>query len=334
MIVPKQVIIEVTSRCNLSCKFCPSTCDDSYRHGDMSLEFFKSIVDRIDFDATVIPWMNGEPFLNADYLEMVKYLNQKGKRFYVTTNLTIWREEVLRELLRPGSGCYQLIVSMDGIPGSRSIEKARPGTDEARLLSGVNRLLRMKADLDSPTNIAFKICERGQDWAEIEEYIQYWLAEDAVDYICVGKPLKDLNEECMRTHPCQYFDHNFMVIRWDGNLPICAYNDAAANRLELSYGRLGMHENLLEVYNNASITALRTDQNNGIYHGPCKLCGFAYTGRGFHGEKMEFRDDPGNFFYFQQDYYNSFYSKKRDWKPNSYYGGLDSPKGDKDGQAS
>jgi MoaA/NifB/PqqE/SkfB family radical SAM enzyme len=325
MVTPKQVIIEATSRCNLQCKYCPSICGEGYPQGDMSFEFFKSIVDRIDFDTTVIPWMNGEPFLNPEYLKFVQYLNEKKQRFYVTTNLTVFREDVIIELLKEGSSCYQLIVSMDGLFGLGNIPKARPGTDEKQLRANIERLLYLKNLLSSKTKIAFKICERGQDWSEIERYIQYWLASSALDYVCVGKPLKDTNDETMRTSPCQYADHNFMVIRWDGKLVVCAYNDEAANKGKLSYGTVTRDNNLLELYNNEKIAGFRASQNDGFYPEPCDKCAFAYTGLGFQGQ-VEFRDDPNTVYYFHQDYYNSFFSKKKEWKPNSYYGGVDPPK--------
>ena len=292
----------------------------------MPFEFFKSIIDRIDFKTTVIPWMNGEPFLNPEYFQFVKYLNEKKQRFYVTTNLTIWREDVIRELLSEGSSCYQLIVSMDGLFGLGNIAKARPGTDEAKLRENIDRLIMMKNSLGSKMQIAFKICERGQDWSEIERYVQSWLNHPSVDYICVGKPLKDTNEATMRTSPCQYADHNFMVIRWDGKLVICAYNDEAANQGKQSYGTVTKDNNLLELYNNEKIAAFRASQNDGFYPDPCDKCAFAYTGVGFRGE-VEFRNNPGTMYYFQQDYYNSFFSKKKNWKPNSYYGGKDPAEG-------
>jgi MoaA/NifB/PqqE/SkfB family radical SAM enzyme len=320
--VPKQVDIEVTNACNLQCKYCPNVCNDSFPVGHMKLKFFKSIVDRIYWPCTVVAWLNGEPFLNPEYCEMVKYLNERKQRFYVTTNLTIWRQDVLEELLRKDSYCYQLIVSMDGLPGTGNISKARPGTNEVELLGNVKKLLKLKKKLGGWTEIAFKICERGQDWGEIEKYIRYWLEDDKADFIVVGKPLKDENAECMRTEPCQYSDNNFMVIRWNGMLSVCAYNDKAANKGMLSYGTLNETDDLIDVYNNEAISKFREDQRNGEFHEPCASCAFAYTGEGAYG-KIRFRSDPTREYFYRFDYYNSFYSSYDNSKPNSYYGGKD-----------
>ena len=37
-LLPKQVDIEVTNRCNLACKYCPHVCNDSFPVGDMPLK--------------------------------------------------------------------------------------------------------------------------------------------------------------------------------------------------------------------------------------------------------------------------------------------------------
>ncbi len=325
MVYPKQIILESTNRCNLECKYCPSVCNDGFPSGDMSIEFFKSIVDRISEESpksTVIPWANGEPFLHPHYLEMMQYLNSKHLRFYVTTNLTIWREDVLRELLRDDSGCYQLIVSMDGLFGSGNIDKARPGTDEEVLRVNVGKLLALKHSLASKTDLAFKICRRGQDYGEVERYVQYWLEHPDLDFVIVGDSLVGENEDNMRTEPCQYFDNNFMVIRWTGDVTLCAYNDKAVNKLEGSYGKVGMTGSLLEIYNNPEITRRRESQRVGVFPSPCDTCPIAYTGIGEHG-KTTFRDNPGQEYWRSRDYYNTFYSRRLNWKPNSYYGGKD-----------
>jgi len=51
-VVPKQFILESTNRCNLMCRYCPSVENTGkFPVGDMSIELFKSIVDRIAVEA-------------------------------------------------------------------------------------------------------------------------------------------------------------------------------------------------------------------------------------------------------------------------------------------
>ncbi len=321
MKIPKMLIIEVTNRCNLRCKGCPTwegkTC---FPLGDIDFGFFKTIIDRAKVempDVAVLPWMLGEPLLHPQYLEMCKYTSAAGMKFYVTTNLTIWDEEVFRFLLSPESTCYQIIVSMDGLPGSGNIAKARPGTDEETLLDNIGRLIELKHSMNSGCDIAVKICERGQDHEEIEEYIKRWI--DKVDYVAVGRMLDQENDVSMRHYPCLEFDSQFMFIRWDGTLILCDYNLHAANEFVGSYGVLGQTESLIGVYNGPELTARREAQNRGEYLAPCDKCGIAYTGAGIRG-KVVFRADPDKReVFFKQDYYNTFYSMVEKGKPDEYY---------------
>jgi hypothetical protein len=317
MVKPKFVIIESTNRCNLNCQFCPSVSNETYPRGNMSLDLFKSIIDRIDWNPTICPWMLGEAFLNPVFLDMCKYMDGKGLKYYLTTNLMAWQPEALEYLLSEKSLCYQIIVSMDGMPGSGNIAKARKGTDEALLLERVAWLIETKKAMGSTKDVAVKICDRGQDYGEVEEYIRYWL-EHGADYVCTGKRLEYETPVPMRRHPCQYIDHQFMVIRWDGSVPLCSYNDEAINDGKWHYGNATHSENLIELYNSPAISARREDQSKGIFWEPCDKCGFAYTGHGLTGE-IEFRAWPGQKIYYSMDYYNGFYSLVRKWKPKEYY---------------
>lgn len=318
MLIPKQMDIEVTNRCNLQCRYCPSAGDRGQAGiGNMDLGLFKSIIDRIDFPTTIVPWLNGEPFLHPNYLEMLKHIDTKGLKYYVTTNLTMWKPDILEYLLSKESGCYQIIVSMDGLPNTGNIEKCRPGTDEKHLLHNIGALLGMKSFLNSTKDIAVKICQRGQDWEEIEDYIKKYVEMPGIDYVCVGKPLNTINETCMRSAPCQYSDNNFMVIRWDGTLVLCAYHPEVSNGHKGSYGKLDLTTPLLEYYNNPIITKFRDDQRTGIYHEPCNKCGFAYAGYGYTGS-IRFRGSETKYYY-HEDYYNKFFSARFRDKPDEYY---------------
>ncbi len=318
--IPKQIILESTSRCNLRCRYCPSL---SAPKADMSWELFKSIVDRVDFPTTLIPWMNGEPLLLDDYAQRIEYISIQGIPQYVTTNGMIWNEDFFQHITGPDSTCYQLIFSLDGLPSeeSSSIEKARPGSHRDVILGNIDRLLELKKSKASGLNVATKICQRGQDWEEIERYVSYWL-QRGVDYVCVGKDLTDDMTPGMRFAPCQYPDSNFMVIRADGRLVLCAYNDRIVNKdaYPLGYVREDS-ESILDIYNNSTYTRFREDQNLGHYNEVCRSCGFAYTGSGFTGQ-VRFRDKSliqAPIFY-HRDYYNEFFSLRESLKPATYYG--------------
>jgi radical SAM protein with 4Fe4S-binding SPASM domain len=314
MIVPKQIIIEPTDRCQLRCKYCPILTAKTSR--DMSIDMFKSIIDRINFKTTVIPWMNGEPLLHPQYTEMVKYVSSKGIPQYITTNGMKWVDEFFEHITDSYTTCYQLIFSLDGMWDTKSIEKARPASNRERIRANIERFIELKKSKGSKIDLAVKICERGQDYEERERYVNHWL--DKVNFVCVGKALTQKNDESMRSAPCQYPDNNFMVIRANGDVVWCAYNEDMANNPDNKIGNIGMDKPLLDFYNNDKYTEFRENQSKGIYSDICSKCGFAYTGQGLEGV-IYFRTHPNRKVYFHRDYYNEFYSLNQKWKNIEYY---------------
>jgi radical SAM protein with 4Fe4S-binding SPASM domain len=313
MLKPKQVDIEVTSACNLKCRFCPGLGTKAQH---MDVDLYKSIIDRIDFPTTVVPWLNGEPLLHPNYLELIKYTDEAGFRYYITTNGMIHNFELFDYISRKGSNCYQIIISLDGMPSSNSVELARPGTAVTKVLQTIAYLNSKSKYLD----VAVKICRRGQDWEEIEKYISYWL-DMGIDFVIVGDQLvEENNPEGFRRYPCQYSDNNFMVIKVDGRVVRCAYNTEATNNHDYTFDNVGNGRPLLEIYNNEWFTKFREDQAEGIFHGPCKTCGFPYTGQGFEG-KIKLRDKSlsQKTIYYHRDYYNQFFSYKKKRKKKEYY---------------
>lgn len=319
-LVPKQIIIEVTNRCNLSCRFCPLV-ESEYPIGDMSLDFFKSIVDRIDFPTVVVPWMNGEPLLHPKYYEMIKYLVDKDLPCYITTNGHFYNKELF-DLITEENSCYQIIVSLDGVfdPYSRSIELARPGSNRGKVGENIYKFLRLKKRKGNNIDLAVKLCHRGQDFEEIERYIQFWLNQE-IDYVCVGKTLIGEVPVGMRIHLCQYSHNNFMVIRWDGKLVACVYNDEMTNKNAFPLGEVDFSTPLLDIYNNSAYKTLREGHSIGVFPPPCNICGFAYTGAGMSGT-IKFRNPlfQSQTIFYKRDYYNEFFSLTDKSKENNYYG--------------
>lgn len=328
MLKPKQIDIEVTAACNLKCKFCPRPLDVNTH---MDPDLYKSIIDRAAVElpkATIVPWLNGEPLMHPDYAELIEYTTAAKLRAYITTNGMFWNERLFQHITERNS-LYQIIFSLDGLPCSysRSIEIARPGTDREKVLDTIQQFGALKTAKGHNIDMAVKIVRRGQDWGEIEQFIDYWLASDYVDYVCVGDALVERNDESMRIFPCQYSDNNFMVIKYDGRLTTCAYNPEMTNDPAYALGRMDKTTPLLELYNSPAYQEFRYNQRRGVFPEPCKHCGFSYTGYGFTG-MVRLRDhhltqEP---LYFHRDYYNSFFSKVHKEKPDSYY--LQQGKGD------
>jgi MoaA/NifB/PqqE/SkfB family radical SAM enzyme len=322
-LIPKQIDLEVTSACNLKCKGCLVN-SQHHRAKHMDTEFYKSVIDRVikeNFYTVMVPWLEGEPLLHPEYDEILKYTSRADIPYYVTTNGTIWDEEVFNHILSPKSSCYQLIFSLDGLWDTKTIETARPGTNRKKVKEVINKFIRLKRKANrSNFDLCIKICDRGQDYEEIENYIYYWLETKGVDFVCLGKILDKKNEKSMRYYPCQYSDNNFLVVKADRRAVYCAYNEEMTESHDNTVKILDYVTPLLEFYNSEPFTTFRKNQREGIFHPVCQHCAFPYTGTGLRGE-VEFRNliFGDKKIYYQQDYYNQFFSYKKHWKPTQYY---------------
>jgi len=76
---PHFILIEPTNICNLRCPLCPTGRGEKGRSkGKMSLDKFKRIIDEIGdylYDIELDNW--GEPLLNKDIFELIRYANEK-----------------------------------------------------------------------------------------------------------------------------------------------------------------------------------------------------------------------------------------------------------------
>lgn len=320
MKTPKFVALEITSRCQLQCKGCFSSNED-YSKGDMEPKFFYSVIDRMSKDMILNPYANGEPLLHPNVLDFVKYATERGIRHYITTNGMIWNESLFTYMLEHFPTSYQIVFSLDGLWGSPSIELARPGSNEERIRKNIEGFLALKKKLGSKLTVMVKICERGQDFEEIENYISYWLKQEGINAVIVGKLFDNFATGGMRMYPCQYSDNVFMLVRWDRKAVVCMYHPRVMNEGLLPIGHLDYDTPIVEFYNNPAYTAFREAQARGEFPVPCKTCGISYTGTGskgiIHFRNKELIQAP---IHYRFDHYNSFFSLEDNSRPDSWYG--------------
>ena len=111
---PVSVSFEPTTSCNLRCPECPSGLRAFTRPtGMLENDFFRKTIDEIHRELLyLIFYFQGEPYLNTDFLDMVKYAH--GKKIYTatSTNAHYLTDEVAKKTVE--SGLDRLIISIDG----------------------------------------------------------------------------------------------------------------------------------------------------------------------------------------------------------------------------
>ncbi|MBF0507760.1 MAG: SynChlorMet cassette radical SAM/SPASM protein ScmE [Deltaproteobacteria bacterium] len=114
MKTPKSVDIDITSRCNLRCKYCyhrtsPADTGNELPTADW-LEFFRELAECAVMDVTI---GGGEPFIRNDLPELVDGIVANRMRFSILSNGGLIKPEVAKHLAATGR-CNYVQISVDG----------------------------------------------------------------------------------------------------------------------------------------------------------------------------------------------------------------------------
>jgi radical SAM protein with 4Fe4S-binding SPASM domain len=142
--------IEPTTSCNLRCPQCPSGLREFSRNtGMLDLNLYKKVIDELHPELMyLILYFQGEPFLNKNFLEFVKYAASKNVYTATSSNGHYFTDEMAKATVE--SGLDRLIISMDGLTQD-TYEKYRVGGNLEKVLKGTERLVYWKNKLGSKT---------------------------------------------------------------------------------------------------------------------------------------------------------------------------------------
>ncbi len=151
---PVSVSFEPTTSCNLRCPECPSGLRQFTRStGMLQNDFFKRTIDDIHKELLyLIFYFQGEPYLNPDFLEMVKYACDKKIYTATSTNAHYLTDEVARQTVQ--SGLDRLIISIDGTTQD-VYQQYRVGGNIDKVLEGAKNIMKWKKELKSKTPFVF-----------------------------------------------------------------------------------------------------------------------------------------------------------------------------------
>lgn len=140
--------IEVTTRCNASCLYCPRT---TYRHSwdnrDISFENFKTLLP-VMADTKMVHLQGwGEPFLHPHLFEMIASVKKTGCKVGTTTNGMLLDRDIISRLVQ--SGMDHVAFSLTGIGEKNDL--VRHGTQFSRILQAISDLTAQKRKLRSET---------------------------------------------------------------------------------------------------------------------------------------------------------------------------------------
>lgn len=147
---PVSMEIEPTTSCNLRCPQCPSGLREFTRNtGMLNLPLYKKIIDEVHEDLVwLILYFQGEPFLNREFLEFVKYAASKNIYTATSSNAHYFTDDLAKATVE--SGLDRLIISIDGTTQD-TYGKYRIGGNLEKVIAGTERLLYWKKKLNKRT---------------------------------------------------------------------------------------------------------------------------------------------------------------------------------------
>jgi len=152
--LPVSVSFEPTTSCNLRCPECPSGLRQFTRpKGMLEQDFFRKTINEIHKELFyLIFYFQGEPFLNPEFLEMVKYATSKKIYTATSTNAHYLTSEVAKATVE--SGLDRLIISIDGST-QETYKQYRVGGNIEKVLEGARNIVKWKRELKSKTPFVF-----------------------------------------------------------------------------------------------------------------------------------------------------------------------------------
>ena len=247
---PISLSIEPTTACNLGCPECPSGLKMFSRPtGNLKPELFEKIIDQVSKRLIYLTfYFQGEPFINKNFLKMVKYASDKKIFTSTSTNAHFIDEKVAEEIIH--SGLDRLIISMDGTT-QEVYEQYRVHGELDKVLEGTQNIIAAKKRLQSASpKVIFQFLVVKPNEHQIEDV--YALAEKlGVDEVALktaqiydyknGSPLLPTDQKYsryrktksglyeiknkLRNH-CWRLWHS-AVITWDGDIVPCCFDKDA-----------------------------------------------------------------------------------------------------------
>ncbi len=223
--MPMHLDIEASSKCNLRCTFCDKLPNlKPGQLGNMEISLFKHIIDQFDERSRL--WglklsYRGEPLLNKDVPDMVKYAKEHGVLdIYFNTNGMLLDEQMCRRLLE--ARLDRISISIDGTTASE-YEGVRIGANFDTLIRNLETLIQLRKEYDV-TYPKIRIQTVKFPQTDAEAYKNRWLSyadEIAmVDY----KDESVRNKELRGDWACPQLWQR-MTIEWDGTVLGCNNDD-------------------------------------------------------------------------------------------------------------
>lgn len=202
------VRLEITSKCNLNCKYCHNL-DFANKNDDMSTEEIKKLIYSLkDLGVNKILLTGGEPLLNPDIIEIVQLLTDLNIKSDLVTNGKLLSYELINKLAN--AGLKRIRISIDGLGEEHS--KYRIGSnpdilwEKCKYIKENTKINTVVHTVSSSHNASsmFDIYQK-----LLENKIDRWRVFDVGYEGAANKNIKDLN---IATYYLEFMDQMAKII--------------------------------------------------------------------------------------------------------------------------
>jgi SynChlorMet cassette radical SAM/SPASM protein ScmE len=141
MRTPRSVDIEITSRCNLRCRYCYYFDNPTVEYRDLSIEEWLQFYDELGQCSVMdVTLQGGEPFIRKDLPQLIEGICRNRMRFAILSNGTLIDDAIAAFLADTGR-CDYVQVSVDG-SGPETHDACRGEGSFNAAIQGIHTLQR------------------------------------------------------------------------------------------------------------------------------------------------------------------------------------------------
>lgn len=174
---PLEVIVEVTSYCNIDCIMCPQK-DLTRERGHMDNSVFNKIADEVaEHSETkrIWPAIMGEPLKDPDILKKMEYASKKCLDIKFNTNALMLTDEIIDGLLN--CGIKSFYIGIDAATKD-AYDKIRVGGDYDLMVKNTEKLINAAKKYDAKVFAQFIDMEENEN--EAEAFAKFWTLRGAI----------------------------------------------------------------------------------------------------------------------------------------------------------
>jgi MoaA/NifB/PqqE/SkfB family radical SAM enzyme len=264
--LPEIVQIESTNICNAKCVFCPRD-DMARKQGVMDMDLFKKVVDEcVELGIEHVRMHNyGEPFVDRQLVEKVRYAKQKGvPQVGMISNGSLITEAAARGMIDAGLDAINISVDASG---KEVFESTRIGLKYDKVIANIERLLALREASGRHRPKLILSFVRQNNSEDEHAFIEHWRARaDKIHITDLHNWAGTLNKQSNVNYPCYRPWLTFTAL-WDGRVSLCCADFDGRTIL----GDLRTHT-ISEIWNSDAYRSLRREHLQSGGPAICQSC--------------------------------------------------------------